>query len=82
MTTPQVHSLGNSTLGLAIQGITFGTTKKKILVMSGLHGDEVEGVNLATLLLNSLSTTEKKNLLEKIFILSMVNPDHRFFVRP
>jgi protein MpaA len=43
--------------------------------MSGLHGDEIEGVVLNSMLLDHLSTAEHETLLDRIFFLPIANPD-------
>ena len=68
--------IGNSTLGQSIE--TFTTTgtfiDKKILIMSGLHGDEIEGVALTTMLLSHF-TTQGAGIIDHLIFTPISNPD-------
>jgi predicted deacylase len=43
--------------------------------VGSLHGNEIEDVVLKSMLLNHLSTAEHETLLDRIFFLSVANPD-------
>lgn len=68
--------IGNSTLGHSIEAFT--STKslegKSILVMSGLHGDEIEGVALTTMLLNHFASLNN-GAMDHILFAPITNPD-------
>lgn len=49
----KTFKFGNSINGLPIMGYHFGTSGPKVLILGGVHGDEVEGVTCALGLLNS-----------------------------
>ena len=50
----QFSVLGHSALGNPIQGFHFGASQKhRVLILAGVHGDEVEGVSLALKLIES-----------------------------
>lgn len=75
---PKVHRLGTSTMDLSIEGVAYGNDRKKILLMSGLHGDEVEGILLTTQLLKYFNAPENKPPMLPLFILPIANPDGFF----
>lgn len=68
--------IGNSTLGHSIE--TFTSTEsfveKKILIMSGLHGDEIEGVALTTMLLSHFSN-QGEGVIDHLIFAPISNPD-------
>ena len=45
---------GRSQNGLAIDAISFGSIGKHVLILGGVHGDEIEGVALAKFLVAEL----------------------------
>jgi len=45
---------GRSQNGLAIDAMSFGSTGKHVLILGGVHGDEIEGVALAKFLIAEL----------------------------
>lgn len=71
-----IRSIGCTPLGSPINIITNNESlaKRKLLIMSGLHGDEVEGVMLLTMILNIL-VTQKSTLLNQIIFAPIANPD-------
>lgn len=56
---------GHSTLGLAIQGIRYPPKVKsaphRVLILGGVHGDEIEGVVLAQAIISKLSVPTPLN---------------------
>lgn len=51
----KAYKFGTSELGLMIPGFQFGNSTKKVLLLAGVHGDEVEGVALAYQLVEEFS---------------------------
>ncbi len=68
---------GKSRLGAPITGFQTENASPKVLVMSGLHGDEVEGIIHCTQIASAL-LEEKSPLLEKLLFLPIANPDGNF----
>jgi protein MpaA len=68
--------IGNSTLGHSIESFTSTESlkDKKILIMSGLHGDEIEGVALSTMLLNYF-TNLGEGIVDHLLFAPISNPD-------
>lgn len=46
------YSIGNTHSGLPIMTYDFGTKGRSVLILAGVHGDEVEGVSLAKVLVS------------------------------
>jgi protein MpaA len=69
-------NVGRSTTGkaLEIMGKESALDQAKILVMSGLHGDELEGVALTTMMVSHLFEKDSELLRQTIF-LPIANPD-------
>ncbi|MCC6278878.1 MAG: succinylglutamate desuccinylase/aspartoacylase family protein [Oligoflexia bacterium] len=51
----QSFSFGKSALGLAIPAYRFGTQGPRVLILGGVHGNEIEGTTLALALLEQFS---------------------------
>lgn len=70
----KAKSLGQSHLGLSIDVVEFGLADENILVLGGVHGDEVEGIEVAESIIKYFLSSE---LLHKkgISIISCLNPD-------
>ncbi|MBF0209061.1 MAG: succinylglutamate desuccinylase/aspartoacylase family protein [Oligoflexia bacterium] len=86
--TPRYHAFGFSSLNQPMGHFTIGSgSGKSILLMSGLHGDEYEGVILLNYVLREIlrhtqpieqvNKTDLLNLLSEwtIFFLPIANPD-------
>lgn len=68
--------IGQSTNGQSIEVLATSESAKKprILIMSGLHGDEIEGVILNSMILNHCFHSEA-DLLRDLLFLPLANPD-------
>jgi protein MpaA len=64
---------GHSPLGLPILGYSFGQGTKKVLIMGGVHGDEVEGIWTALRLLQDFSENYEFDFTT--ILVPMFNPE-------
>ena len=64
---------GRSQNGLAIDAISFGSTGKHVLIVGGVHGDEIEGVALVKFLVAELS--ENLDFPLKVTLVPCLNID-------
>jgi murein peptide amidase A len=69
----QTFVFGETNTGLPIMGYRFGQTGPNVLVLGGVHGDEIEGVWAANGLLKAFS--EKYDLKLKLTLVPMFNLD-------
>ncbi len=69
------YSLGDSTQGRNIRCYKFGQGEKKILLMGGIHGNEVGTVKLAHNLINWLCGNQLRFSNLTIFVVPCLNPD-------
>lgn len=53
MSSPHTYSLGSTSTGLPIIAHHFGTSGARVLILGGVHGDEIEGVWAANGLLKA-----------------------------
>ncbi|MFZ4403765.1 MAG: M14 family zinc carboxypeptidase [Pseudobdellovibrionaceae bacterium] len=74
-----VTDIGKSTLGQSINFWNFNSNQKtEILIIGGVHGDELEGVELAEALVKEIITCDKEvnlKLKDKIGVIPCLNPD-------
>lgn len=73
--------LTHSPLGLPVKGYRFfnantSSKQKKVLILGGVHGDEIEGVIAAESLLSKLTTSYELNL--DLLLVPHFNPDGVF----
>jgi murein peptide amidase A len=73
MSLLQTFILGHSATGLPLLAYRFGGQGAKILILGGVHGNEPEGVVLATSLIDAFSREFGFQL--QITIVPMLNPD-------
>lgn len=71
---PKLLDLGRSNKGLAITASLFGTGKRYVVVLGGIHGDELSSTALANALLSYLKSHEVPKDLS-IIVVPAVNPD-------
>ncbi len=72
--TPQIKTIGHSVLGQPILLYRFESTSlKKVLILGGVHGNEVEGVCVAQKMISALCNDMPFQF--GIDIVPMINPD-------
>lgn len=68
------HTIGYSVRNRAIAAHVFGEGKKKVLMIGGIHGDELSGADLARLLVYSYKS-KPANANLTVMIIPEANPD-------
>lgn len=69
----QAFVFGTTVSGLPIMGYRFGDAGPNVLLLGGIHGDEIEGIWAANGVLKAL--TEKYDLKLRLTVVPMVNLD-------
>lgn len=69
------YSLGTSTQGRNIRCYKFGQGEKKVLLIGGIHGNEVGTVKLTHYLVNWLYNNQEKFFNLTVFVIPCLNPD-------
>lgn len=73
---PKIEVIGHSRLGLPLFSHTWSRPQApRVLILGGVHGDEVEGVALAQALLAEAISTMAFGLHLNVQIITEVNPD-------
>ncbi|MBE8222161.1 MAG: murein peptide amidase A [Bdellovibrionales bacterium] len=67
------YGIGNTVNGLPIMAYDFGNKGKTILILAGVHGDEVEAISLAKILISNFLTEFNYNI--KLSIIPEFNLD-------
>lgn len=73
MNEPQLKTIGTTSFGLPILSYILGEGKKHILVLGGVHGDEIEGVAFTLALLEKCKQSLPMGL--KLTFIPMFNVD-------
>lgn len=71
---PNLKHIGNTTLGLPLNSINFLSSGKKILIIGGVHGDEIESVELCNELISSVIGFDKK-ITNTLYFIPCLNLD-------
>jgi protein MpaA len=74
----RLFEIGTSTLGMPIQAFKFGDGRPEIVVVAGMHGDEIEAIHLAHSTMRELFGEASQPILHKtgsVIIIPILNPD-------
>jgi protein MpaA len=71
--SPQISNFATTRLGLPVFRYDFGSSGPRVLILGGVHGDEIEGVTAAMALIESLSASYPYHL--QVTVIPLFNPE-------